>query len=112
MSTEFTKREKAQLRQLASEAWEAELSIELEKLFEEFCTWTENGMSAFDLNELIHEFHNGASRDLFKRYSILPPEIAVARAIALDITSEESINAQLLESLQPLVEVHRRWEEQ
>ncbi len=112
MSTEFTKSEKAQLRQLASEAWESELSNELEKLFEEFCTWTENGMSAFDLTELIHEFHNGASRDLYKRYSIRPPEIAVARAIALDITSEESFDAQLLEKLQPLIEMHRKWEEQ
>lgn len=38
MATEYTRKEKSQLRQLAREAWESELTGELEKLFESFCT--------------------------------------------------------------------------
>lgn len=111
MTTAHTRKEKAALRQIASEAWESELSSELVKLFEDFCTWTDHGMSAFDLTDRIHEFHNGVSRELYKRYTALPPEIAVARAIVLGLASEESIDPPLLEKLRPLIEAHRDWEE-
>ena len=43
----FTKREKAELKELAGAAWEAELRDELEKLFEEFLKWADDGMDAF-----------------------------------------------------------------
>ncbi len=109
MAAEYTRNEKAILRQLASEAWESELTGELGKLFESFCTWADKGISAFDLSDQIHEFHNGVSRELYKRYTALPPEIAVARAVVLGIFSEESINPSLLEKLRPLIEAHRDW---
>jgi len=111
MSTAYTRKEKAELRKIANEAWASELSSELEKLFEDFCTWTDNGMSAFDLTDQIHEFHNGVSRELYKQYTVLPPEIAVARAIVLGIASEKSIDSPLLEKLQPLIKAHRDWKE-
>ena len=55
--SKITKPERALLRQLAQKAWEAELEI--------------------------HEFHNGASRELYGRYASLDPAVTVARAIAL-----------------------------
>jgi len=110
MATEYTRKEKAILRQLASEAWESELTGELEQLFESFCSWADKGISAFDLSDQIHEFHNGVSRELYKRYTALPPEIAVARAVVLGIFSEASIDPSLLEKLRPLIEAHRSWE--
>ena len=109
MAAEYTRKEKPILRQLASEAWESELTIVLEDLFENFCTWADKGISAFDLSDQIHEFHNGVSRELYKRYTALPPEIAVARAVVLGIFSEESIDSSLLEKLRPLIEAHRNW---
>jgi len=51
MANELTRYEKSLLRQLASEAWEAELTHELEELFERFCIWADNGISAFDLSQ-------------------------------------------------------------
>ncbi|MGZ5228103.1 MAG: hypothetical protein ACXWCS_28435, partial [Burkholderiales bacterium] len=68
-SAKITKRDRARLRQLAGQAWEAELENELEVLFEHFTTWAENGLTAFELSDLIHEFHNGISRDLYARYT-------------------------------------------
>jgi hypothetical protein len=49
----ITKRERARLRQLAGQAWEAELETELETLFEDFCQWADKGMSAFELRRKL-----------------------------------------------------------
>lgn len=51
LSTKFTKSERALLRVLTEEAWEAELGKELEELFEEFTKWLDHGMSALDLSD-------------------------------------------------------------
>ncbi len=107
MTNEFTRNEKSLLRQLASEAWEAELTRELEELFERFCIWADDGISAFDLSEEIHEFHNGVSRELYKCYSALPAESAVARAIAMGMLGEQSLDPSLLEKLRPSIEAFR-----
>jgi hypothetical protein len=46
MTHKPTRKETALLRQLAQEAWEAELTAELEELFETFCRWADKSMSA------------------------------------------------------------------
>ncbi len=48
MATEYTRKEKSLLRQLRAKLGESELTGELEKLFESFCTWVDNGISAFE----------------------------------------------------------------
>ncbi len=95
----FTKSERALLRQLASEAWEAELHEALLELYEDFGTWGGDGMSSFDLADRIHEFHNGAARDLYKRYSGVDASFAVSRAIAFRILGEDVVDAKLLAKL-------------
>ena len=95
-STKLTKRDRARLRQLAGQAWEAELETELETLYEHFLTWAESGFNAFELSDLIHEFHNGVSRELYARYTTLPPTIAVSRAEALGILGEGELGQELL----------------
>jgi hypothetical protein len=100
----FTKQERARLRQLAEEAWEAELEIELKTLFEDFGRWVRKGMTAFDLSEKIHEFHNGISRELYGRYTTLNPIITVSRAVALNILGEEKLGAALHEKLSEEIE--------
>ena len=106
-STKFTKRDRARLRQLAGQAWEAELENELEALFEHFTTWAENGLNAFKLSDLIHEFHNGMSRDLYARYTTLPPTITVPRAVALGILGEGDIDPELLKKLASEIKTFR-----
>jgi hypothetical protein len=50
MTTKLTVKEITLFRRLVEEAWRAELTTELEKLFESFCHWADNGISAFDLS--------------------------------------------------------------
>ncbi len=108
MPIKLSKRETAALHELASEAWESELHDALEALFEDFCRWADDGYSSFELSERIHEFHDGASRELYKRHAGLPPFVAVARAIAEGTIDESALPPELLEKLADEIEALRR----
>lgn len=103
----ITKSEHAILRQLAKEAWEAELDDRLEQLFEDFLRWVDDEMSAFELSDKIHEFHDGASRELYGRYTGLEPAITVARAIAVGILGDEALGEALRAKLSDQIEAFR-----
>lgn len=108
MAEKITRSESARLRELAQEAWECELNSELLTLFETFCRWADNGMSAFELVEQIHEFHDGVSRDLYKRYMALPARTAVAMAIAHGLMSEDAVAPELLAKMTDEIESFRK----
>lgn len=108
MSIKLSKRETATLRDLANEAWEAELHEALEGLFEDFCRWADNGSSSLEMVERIHEFHTGVARDLYKRYTSLPAPVAVARAIAIGAIDESMLPTELQDKLADEIEAHRR----
>lgn len=107
MTPLITKREKAVLRKLAGKAWEAELNRELAILFEHFHQWTKKDMNAFDLSDKIHEFHDGASRQLFKLYTQLDPVTAVSRAVTIGVLPEEDVSVELMEKLASRIEGFR-----
>ena len=108
VSTKFTKSERALLRELTGEAWEAELGEELEKLFEDFTKWLDHGMSALDLSDRIHKFHNGPSRDLYSLYTGADPAMIVGRAIAMGFIDKESLNDELRLKLAGQISAFRR----
>ena len=82
MTTKSSRKEAAQLRALAAEAWEAELRLALQALFEDFSRWSGHELDSFELSDRIHKFHDGISRELYKRYTALPAQAAVEYAIA------------------------------
>lgn len=104
MLERFTKRERATLRELASEAHLSELNEALAGLYEEFCKWGANGMSAFDLNDKIHEFHDGNSRELYKTYVLGNPEVAVAIGISRKTINPGQLDEGLREKIAPIIE--------
>jgi hypothetical protein len=108
MPTKLSKLEIAALRELANEAWESELHDALEELFEDFCRWADDGYSSFELTERIHEFHDEISRELYKRYTGLPPLVAVARAIAVGAMDETALSSTLQEKLADEIEAQKR----
>ena len=108
LSTKFTKSERALLRGLTEEAWEAELGEELEELFGDFTKWLDHGMSALDLSDRIHKFHNGPSRDLYSIYTGVDPAMIAARAIAMGFIDEKSINDELRSKLAEQIDSFRR----
>jgi hypothetical protein len=108
MTDKLSKRETATLRELANEAWDAELHDELEVLFEDFCRWADNGYSSMEMVERIHQFHQGPNRELYKRYAGMPAVCAVARGIAIGVIDESALPDVLLAKLQDEIEAQRR----
>ena len=64
-----------------------------------FDPWARREIDSFEVGGLIHEFHQGPSRDLFVRYTTRPPDSAVAYAIATGIISRQEVPEDLLEHL-------------
>jgi len=98
--TLFTKLERKELRRLAGLAYERELAKALTSLEEEFKRWRMNKITAFELSELIHKFHNGPSRGLWSFYTTGPAELNVKHAIAKGVISKSEISPDILERLQ------------
>jgi hypothetical protein len=96
---ELGKAERGHLRELATAAYERELSRELGELESAFRRWRGGEINAFDLSQAIHDFHQGASRDLFSKYAPANLEIVVAQAIHDGILSKDEAGSALLEYL-------------
>jgi hypothetical protein len=105
---EFTKAQRREVRRLAALAHERELSQAVGVLRLELDRWQRGEMSVFDLNERIHQFHNGASRDLYKRYAMGDEGWSVAAAVVRGVLQESEVEASILERLQGVIDVARQ----
>jgi len=99
MSDRYTKSIRKKLSQLASIAYERELDQELEKLGQRFDNWRNRKIDGFELNDLIHKFHQGTSRDVWKTYNYLDADMVVSRAIVIGLLKKEEIPEDLLETI-------------
>ena len=95
----FTKLERKELRRLADLAYERELAMALEALEGEFKQWRGKKISAFELSELIHKFHNGIARDLWSFYETRHTGLSVRHAIAEEIILKSEVSQGILEKL-------------
>ena len=97
------KKRKRYFREMAALAHERELSGALEDLYFRFGLWKNGKTDCFDLNQEIHEFHNGKSRELYKFYTMGDPMTAVAYAIANGIFNEAEINQKYIENIREII---------
>jgi hypothetical protein len=99
MGKQADKTQDRRLRDLAELAYERELSRELSDLEEDFKRWRAGETNAFDLSEAIHEFHQGAARDLFSMYGRSDRRFVVARALHEGIVSKEEAGDAVIKHL-------------
>ena len=100
----LTKKQRAELRRLTVVAHERELSAAIGELQTEFDRWRKGEISVFELNERIHKFHHGISRDLYTLYEPRNAEIVLPGAIARGTIQEQEVDPALLEKLAELIE--------
>jgi len=93
------KKQRHHLRELATECHEFELKDALEELYEQFQKWAGKGLNVFELNDIVHEFHNRISRELYKRYVMMDPDFSVAYALNNNILKESAVDEEVLKLL-------------
>lgn len=97
-----TKANRKKLRELAAVAHERELGNELAKVEENFALWRRGEIDPFELNDRIHRFHDGTSRDLYATRGLRPYQ-AVARAVAYRILDRTEIPSDILTALETVI---------
>ena len=97
---QYPKSVRKELRSLASTAYERELDGALGDLYESFRKWKNKQIDCFELNQLIHEFHQKKSRELWSTYNRLDPDFNVVRAVRLGILEPGEISAKTTEAIQ------------
>jgi hypothetical protein len=100
------KRLKRLVREWAGIAHERDLSKALGDLRAQFERWQRGDISVFDLNDLVHRFHQDTSREIWKRYATNHLEPAVASAVVSGVIHKEELPRELLEHIAGLVEFY------
>lgn len=101
--SDLTREERTICRRWARVAWERELTEALDDLLGHFERWKRGRIDAFELNERIHEHHQGASRDLYRFYARSKGVAPVARAVAVGLIDPEELDPELLSKLSMVI---------
>lgn len=103
----LTKAQRAEVRRLSGLAYERDLSEALRTVRDEFRRWEAGEIDAFDLEEVIHRFHQGPARELFNRYDTRNLSFVFPQAVARGAVREEELSPALLDALRPDIEAVR-----
>lgn len=91
---DITKSQKRHLRELAAIVYERDLSRCLNEVKNSFDKWENNEITAWDVNDKIHQFHNDIARELYKSYvGINDPLLAVVFGIRQGVIDISEVNA-------------------
>jgi hypothetical protein len=101
----YPKRIKKQLHELLGVAYKRELDAALSDLHKLFEAWQQSKIDCWDLNDAIHKFHDGISRDLYKQYVMSGSRyyLPVAYALARKILCREEISDEVYQLIEPMV---------
>ena len=103
MGQEMPKRLKRALRDAALAAHEEELRRALIPLEAAFQQWRAGHVGSGELAELIHGFHEGPARELFKKYNYGQLELAVAQAIVSGVLDRSRLPVELVQALRQAI---------
>ena len=88
----MSKKQKKHLNELSGRCYELEMSEALNELFDYFQKWKKGEIDVWDLNERIHQHHDGTARNLYKFYEVVRnPQNAVAHGVVKGIIQMDDI---------------------
>jgi hypothetical protein len=105
---EYSKRVKRLLREFAARAYEIELGQALGELEQQFAVWRSGQISAGELSDRVYTFTRGPARELWRRYNAKLDDMQVAYAVVTGLLPRDTIPAELLEALQPMITFYER----
>ena len=96
---ELSKKTRKELRKLLIKAYAKELDQHLFDLSMKFDDWKNKKIDCWDLNDHIHEFHDGISRDLFNMYKARCTDdiYMVSRALSHGLLEKEEIPCEAID---------------
>lgn len=103
---ETSKRIKRLIREYAAIAHDRELGQALRDLGVQFEQWRSGEISPAELNDLIHQFHDGPAREVWRKYATNRLEPALGFAVATGILRKEELPAELLQHLAGLIDFY------
>lgn len=103
VSKKISKNTQKAIREFAGVAYERELSAAFRALHGEFSHWANGEIDAFQLNEKVHEFHQGISRELYGRYVGMDAEFGVASALLRGILSRAEVGEPVYTSVEGII---------
>ena len=99
---------KKEINKLVDKAYQRQLDQELFKLASSFDDWRKKKLNCFELTDKIHDFHDGAARDLWKRYNYMKDKLhLIAIAIVEGGLSESEISNELMQKLDPIIQSYK-----
>ena len=101
------KADRRALRHLAEMAYDRELATKLARLSTTFDEWRAGRLSPHAVSAAIHDFHDGAARDLYVLYSRLDAGHAVTRAVAIGLLADAELPDDLRPNLAGVVGFYR-----
>ena len=94
------------IREWAAIAHDRELGQALLELRTHFDRWQRGDITAAELNDLIHQFHQGDSRNIWTKYAANHLEPAIGSAIAAGILQRGELPEELLRHVAGLIEFY------
>jgi hypothetical protein len=94
------------VREWAGVAHERDLRTALNELRIHFDRMERGEISPFELNDLLHRYHQGKSREIWKRYHTNHREPVVAGAIANGVLRREELPRALLRHVTGWIELY------
>jgi len=97
---------KKELLALTQIAYEREMNTAITLLDQEFDLWRQKKLSAIDLSEKIHRFHNDTAKEIWHQY--VPNtfhDLLVAKAIQKGIILRKEVSSELIEFLAPKIKL-------
>ena len=101
-----SKRIKRLVREYAAIAHDRELGQALGDLGAQFERWRRGEIGPVELTDLIHQFHDGPARDVWRKYATNRLEPALALAVATGLVRKEELPAELGQHLAGLIDFY------
>lgn len=102
------KRLKRLVREWAGIAHDRELGKALLDLRVHFDRWQTGSITAAELNDQVHRFHDGRSREIWKMFAMTRLEPAVAFAVAGGILRRDELPPELLQHIAGLIKFYEQ----
>jgi hypothetical protein len=95
------------IREWAGVAHDRDLRDALTELRAQFDRWDRSEIDSFELNDLVHKYHDGTSREIWKRYATSHLAPAVASAVAAGVLRRDELPEELAQHIAGLIDFYQ-----